>query len=513
MRLLSVRAHLAGPFKEGRVMFRSFNSLGVVAAALAVGCGLAIAPALPAGAATNAALGVTSQAALTGVPPYARPTGKQAPVLRNAAKTAAAASGSQTVINFANLANGTVVTNQYPGVTFSSTPGNVNYVSDQSGYDTPSFICTGPAGGGIDCTADTIVDFTSPVSGLTFDAAGVNDTGQVAEVKVYGASGLIATVPVIGDAGGFTAQLVDLSTYSDITSIDITDITDGAGIGWTNFSYTQNSCTASHKTVVTEHAGTPESLPELFTDTVTFSWCADASGHVQILTSGQAPAVETTGLSSDGVHIYIMNKVGLTFGVTPATAPVPAIHNEPDFASTTASGLSFYEKFDLGSDLADLITGFITDGLAARIVPLIRSGQLGRLSIQLLHDWGTIAAAFDSFAARNFGLPRWAANWVANLPIAKIKDAIAGLAGQFATTLTQSLAALGRNPTMTSVINALKSGIQQVSNALDFTAVDWVPQIITEVDSSLSPFVNNGNTQTAFGILVEDPSVTTTRTG
>jgi len=224
--------------EEGRVMFksRSHRTLkipGVIA--LAVGCGLAVAPTLPAAAvAKTPAIEARSQASPTAVPPYGGSTGKQA-VVRRPAQTA---SDSQTVINFADLPNSAVVTNQYPGVVFSSTSGNVNYVSDQSSYDTPSFICTGPTGGNIDCTADTIVDFTNPVSGLTLDAVGVNNTGQVAEVKVYGASGLIATVPIIGDAGGYTAQLVDLSAYKAITSIDLTDITDAAGIGWTNFSFT-----------------------------------------------------------------------------------------------------------------------------------------------------------------------------------------------------------------------------------------------------------------------------------
>lgn len=146
--------------------------------------------------------------------------------------------GDDTVnIDFSRLANGSVVTNQNPFATFSSTSGNVNYVSDQSSYDTPSFICTGPAGGSIDCTADTIVKFTSPVSDLKFDAVGVNNTGQVAEVDVYAASGLLAAIPITGDAGVFNAQLVDLSAYKDVTRIDITDITDGGGIGWTNFSF------------------------------------------------------------------------------------------------------------------------------------------------------------------------------------------------------------------------------------------------------------------------------------
>jgi hypothetical protein len=218
---------------------RTLNVLGLMASTLAVSWGLAIAPALPAGAVTETAtLGATSRTPQTGVPPYAAPEGKPARVLRKAANDVPAASGTQNVIDFADLADGTVVTNQYPGVTFSSAAGNVNYVSDQSEYNTPSFICTGPAGGSIDCTADTIVDFTSPVSGLTLDAVGIQDTGQVAEVEVYGAGGLLGTVSIIGDAGGYTAQLVDLSAYSDVTSIDITGITDPAGIGWTNFSFT-----------------------------------------------------------------------------------------------------------------------------------------------------------------------------------------------------------------------------------------------------------------------------------
>jgi hypothetical protein len=206
-----------------------------VVSTAAIGWSLAVAPAVPAGAAAravnNGASPLTSPA---GIPPFGITKEKPAPARPAAAKAAA---GAQTDIDFSDLADGTVVTNQYPSASFSSTAGGVNYVSDQPAYNTPSFICTGPAGGSIDCTADTIVNFTSPVSDLTLDAVGVNDTGHVAEAEVFDASGLIATVPIIGDAGGYTAQLVDLSAYSDVTSIDLTDITDGGGIGWTNFSF------------------------------------------------------------------------------------------------------------------------------------------------------------------------------------------------------------------------------------------------------------------------------------
>jgi hypothetical protein len=262
-----------------------------------------------------------------------------------------------------------------------------------------------------------------------------------------------------------------------------------------------------YQTVVTEHAGPQNSNPELYTDTVTFSWCEAADGQVQILSSSQVPAVEASGFSYTGAEIKLMNALGVTFVVTPATAPTPAIHNQPTYASTVASGLSFGTQFNLGSALADLFATYITDGLAARLTPLIRSGQLGRA---LLREWGTVVAKFDALAANNFGLPNWAANYVADLPISTIKDEVAHLGQQFVTTLTQSLEALGRNPTTASVTNAVESGIAKIASALNYPTVDWAPQIIIEVDSSLDPFVNNGNTQAAFGILVEEPTITTT---
>jgi lysophospholipase L1-like esterase len=119
--------------------------------------------------------------------------------------------------------------------------GYVNYVTTQPEYtDGPNFICTGPDGGSIDCIEDTVVSFSSPISDLTFNAIGVNDTGQVAEFDLFGPSGLIATVPEIGNASGTTSELQDLSSYSNVTELVIYDITDGGGIGWGDFSFIQN---------------------------------------------------------------------------------------------------------------------------------------------------------------------------------------------------------------------------------------------------------------------------------
>lgn len=150
------------------------------------------------------------------------------------------------VINFDDLPQGgitgVVVTNQYPQATFSSTSGFVNYVTTQSQYNgtPPNFICTGPIGGSINCTEPTIVNFTSPVSDLTFQGMGVNDTGVVAQVDVYVSGVFAQTVNIMGAAQGFNPDLVDLSAFSNVTEINIHNITDGGGIGWDTFTFQQN---------------------------------------------------------------------------------------------------------------------------------------------------------------------------------------------------------------------------------------------------------------------------------
>jgi hypothetical protein len=64
-------------------------------------------------------------------------------------------------------------------------------------------------------------------------------------------------------------------------------------------------------------------------------------------------------------------------------------------------------------------------------------------------------------------------------------------------------------PTLTSVINAIQSVTQKIAGAIVFTTVDWAPQIIVTVDSSLNPpsVVNRG--KTAIYFYVEDPIVRT----
>ncbi len=136
---------------------------------------------------------------------------------------------------------GVVITNQYPGVLFSSTPGFVNYVTTQPTYNStpPNFLCTGPIGGSINCTAETILTFATPVTKLTFDGMGINDTGLVAKIDIYTNGIFTATQDVIGHASSLNPETQDLTAYNNITKIRIYDITDGGGIGWDTFKYDQ----------------------------------------------------------------------------------------------------------------------------------------------------------------------------------------------------------------------------------------------------------------------------------
>jgi hypothetical protein len=159
---------------------------------------------------------------------------------------ASSAQAAPIVINFDSLSNGEVITNQYAssGVTFSSTAGFVNYVTTQSAYNgtKPNFLCTGPVGSSISCTAETIVEFSAPVSGLTFQGLGIDYTSSdVAHIGVFQNGSLTATVIVPGAGQGLDPYLVNLSAYAGITKIRIYSITDGAGIGWDTFTFEQGT--------------------------------------------------------------------------------------------------------------------------------------------------------------------------------------------------------------------------------------------------------------------------------
>ena len=153
---------------------------------------------------------------------------------------ALAAPAGAVTINFDSLTNAALVTNQFAEATFSANAGFAVFAFGSAatfGTSTPNFICTGPAGGGIDCVNDVNVAFTNPVNNLSFRALGDDAAGTQALIDVFDAGGLLATVNLVTDASPFVPNLVDLSAYANVTAITIRAVTDPAGLGYDDFTF------------------------------------------------------------------------------------------------------------------------------------------------------------------------------------------------------------------------------------------------------------------------------------
>ena len=141
------------------------------------------------------------------------------------------------LIDFEGLADGTVITDQYSGVTFSANTGFENQITSQIGGLGDNFICTAAVGESINCTEETILTFDALVNNLSFWQVGVNDAGVVGLVDVFENGLLSSTVNLIGYSEPYIPSLVDLTSFSNVSSIRIHGITDAYGIGWDNFEF------------------------------------------------------------------------------------------------------------------------------------------------------------------------------------------------------------------------------------------------------------------------------------
>ncbi len=148
------------------------------------------------------------------------------------------AAHAQTVIDFELLPPGTVVTNQYPEVTFSSPPGVENKVLQV--WPHRQFLCSWAIGSPTPtCVEDTYLDFATPVSRLSFLAIEPNCSCPNAEFRVFQNHVHTATVTLTGLGSG-GSKLVDLSAYDQITRLEIVNILVSpleGGIGWDKFSF------------------------------------------------------------------------------------------------------------------------------------------------------------------------------------------------------------------------------------------------------------------------------------
>jgi hypothetical protein len=167
-------------------------------------------------------------------------------IMAGAVALASATPASALTIDFDDLGNGVVVTNQYSEATFGSTAGfQIMTTAQNAGSTLPNFICTAAVGDGINCTQDVIVAFANPVNNLTFLAVGDNMVGVNGLVDVYDIGGLIGTADIVGDDVYGSPFAVDLSGYANVTSITIRAVTDPGGLGYDDFSFEVGAVTAT----------------------------------------------------------------------------------------------------------------------------------------------------------------------------------------------------------------------------------------------------------------------------
>ncbi|MCE9559194.1 MAG: hypothetical protein K8R88_09600 [Armatimonadetes bacterium] len=149
-------------------------------------------------------------------------------------------SAHATFIDFDNFAAGTIITNQYAGVTFSSNAGSDNGTLAFSTANTLSNILCTYTSGQLDCVHDTILDFASPVNNLTFWAIEPNTALNAANFGIYQNGVFTGTFGMLGLGGGGN-KFVNLSGFANITKLHITIDANEAGsqggIGWDSFRF------------------------------------------------------------------------------------------------------------------------------------------------------------------------------------------------------------------------------------------------------------------------------------
>ena len=146
---------------------------------------------------------------------------------------AAPATAQAVLIDFEELFSGLqgVGSLAYPDATFTASTGMVYINGASSSNDFVAFDPINSDGSGI-----TTVDFTVPVSNLTFGSAGDNGTGVLSSADVFVNGAFSATVAITYD-GVFTSyDPVDLTSFSNVTKLVLSS-TDLAGVSWDNFSF------------------------------------------------------------------------------------------------------------------------------------------------------------------------------------------------------------------------------------------------------------------------------------
>ena len=150
-------------------------------------------------------------------------------------------SARATFIGFDNLPNGTVVTNQYAGVVFSSSVGAENRAyTYPTAHSLSNILCSFPLAGEGGCVDPTIIDFLIPVSGLSLWAIEPNNPGLAAHVKVIHNFGVNTSNLSFNGLNGPGNKFIDLTAFLAVTRVELTIDSNElsfAGVGWDSIQY------------------------------------------------------------------------------------------------------------------------------------------------------------------------------------------------------------------------------------------------------------------------------------
>ncbi|MGK7881085.1 MAG: PEP-CTERM sorting domain-containing protein [Crocosphaera sp.] len=142
-------------------------------------------------------------------------------------------------INFDSLADNTVVTNQFPEATFSSNSGFEARTAELASFfnvSLPNVLGVTDTSGNTNGTQDLFVDFTNPVNNLTFNIFADNSVAP-GVVDVFTNGVFDSSVNLVADGNPITTDLIDLSSFANVTRIELVSITDVGGLVYDDFSF------------------------------------------------------------------------------------------------------------------------------------------------------------------------------------------------------------------------------------------------------------------------------------
>jgi len=84
--------------------------------------------------------------------------------------------------------------------------------------------------------SDIYIDFTTAVQNLTMDVLSDNDSGVIGAINVFHAGGS-STIDVIGNGDFADGIAMDLSSYIDVTRVELVNITDEFGLAIDNLVF------------------------------------------------------------------------------------------------------------------------------------------------------------------------------------------------------------------------------------------------------------------------------------